>query len=287
LKVILLLLYFQSKKEEEIVFRAIKSASDFLVKRYGKIDVAIVTGTGIDISISGEEKEKIGYSEIPNMPTPSTKSHRGFFEVIEKNSLNIIIACGRFHYYERYSMQEVVFLPRVLGLAGAKLVILTNAAGGLNPMFKKGDLMIVRDHINMMGANPLKGNNIDELGERFPDMSEPYSRHYIERIKKVALEQGISLMEGVYIGVAGPSMETPAETRFFRLIGGDAIGMSTVPEVIALNHMGLKPVAISIITNVNKPECMEEVPIDKVIEVASAASVRLSKVLDRFLGEGL
>lgn len=269
------------------MFGTIKSTSDFLVKRYGRVDVAIITGTGIDINISGEEKGKIGYSEVPNMPTPSTKSHRGFFKVIEKSNLNIVIACGRFHYYERYSMQEVVFLPRVLGLAGAKLVILTNAAGGLNPMFKKGDLMIVKDHINMMGANPLKGNNIDELGERFPDMSEPYSTHYIERIKEIALKQGVGLKEGVYIGVAGPSMETPAETRFFRFIGGDAIGMSTVPEVIALNHMGLKPVAISIITNVNRPECMEEVPIDKVIEVASAASGKLSKVLDEFLGEGL
>ena len=268
-------------------FKKLNEAKDFLKSRVGKVDIAIITGTGIDVNLSGDRIFKINYSEIPNMPPPSTKSHKGYFSFLKKGNLKIAIAYGRFHYYERYSMQEVVFLPRVLGLAGAKLVVLTNAAGGLNPLFKKGDLMIVRDHINLMGANPLKGDNIDELGEKFPDMSEPYNKMYIERIKKVALSLGIDLKEGVYVGVAGPSMETPAETRFFRLIGGDAIGMSTVPEVIALNHMGIKPVAISIITNVNRPDCMEPAPIDAVIEAASRASDRLSLIINRFLEEGL
>ncbi len=269
------------------MFNKLKEAADFLIDRVGEIDVAIITGTGIDVKIKGELIGNASYSSIPNMPTPSTKSHKGYFSFLKKGNLKIAIAYGRFHYYEKYTMQEVVFLPRVLGLAGAKLVILTNAAGGLNPFFKKGDLMIVRDHINMMGANPLKGDNIDELGEKFPDMSEPYSKKYIDRIKRVALSLGIDLKEGVYVGVAGPSMETPAETRFFRLIGGDAIGMSTVPEVIALNHMGIKPVAISIITNVNRPDCMEPAPIDAVIEAASKASDKLSLILDKFLEEGL
>ncbi len=269
------------------MFNKLKEAADFLIDRVSQIDVAIITGTGIDVNLNGNRIFKINYSEVPNMPTPSTKSHKGYFSFLKKGNLKIAIAYGRFHYYEKYSMQEVVFLPRVLRLAGAKLVILTNAAGGLNPMFKKGDLMIVRDHINMMGANPLKGDNIDELGEKFPDMSEPYNKTYIERIKRVALPLGIGLKEGVYVGVAGPSMETPAETRFFRLVGGDAIGMSTVPEVIALNHMGIKPIAISIITNVNRPDCMEPAPIDEVIEAASRASDRLSLILDKFLEEGL
>jgi len=269
------------------MYNKLKETANFIIDKVGKIDVVIITGTGIDVNLSGEKILEINYNEIPNMPTPSTKSHRGYFSFLKKGNLKIAIAYGRFHYYERYSMQEVVFLPRVLGLVGTKLVILTNAAGGLNPMFKKGDLMIVRDHINMMGANPLKGDNIDELGEKFPDMSEPYNNTYINRIKRVALSLGIDLKEGVYVGVAGPSMETPAETRFFRLIGGDAIGMSTVPEVIALNHMGIKPVAISVITNVNRPDCMEPAPIDAVIEVASMASKKLSLILDRFLEEGL
>ncbi len=269
------------------MYNKLKRTADFLIDRVGKIDVAIITGTGIDVNLSGNKIFEISYSEVPNIPTPSTKSHKGYFSFLKKGNLKIAIAYGRFHYYERYSMQEVVFLPRVLGLAGAKLVILTNAAGGLNPMFEKGDLMIVRDHINMMGANPLKGDNIDELGEKFPDMSEPYSKAYIEKIKKVAFLSGVDLKEGVYVGVAGPSMETPAETRFFRLIGGDAIGMSTVPEVISLNHMGIKPVAISIITNVNRPDCMEPAPIDAVIESSSKASDRLSLILDKFLEEGL
>ncbi len=269
------------------MFNKLKEAVDFLMSKVGKIDVAIITGTGIDVNLSGDGILEINYGEVPNMPMPSTKSHKGYFSFLKKGNLNVAIAYGRFHYYERYTMQEVIFLPRVLGLAGAKLVILTNAAGGLNPMFEKGDLMIVRDHINMMGANPLKGDNIDELGEKFPDMSEPYSKTYIERIKRVVLSLGIDLKEGVYVGVAGPSMETPAETRFFRLIGGDAVGMSTVPEVIALNHMGLKPVAISVITNVNKPDCMEPAPIDAVIEAAGKASGRLSLILDKFLGEGV
>jgi len=267
------------------MYKVLREASHFIVNRFGKVDVAIITGTGIDISIDGENVGKLNYSDVPNMPLPSTKSHRGYFFCIRKDGLKIVLAYGRFHYYEKYTMQEVVFLPRVLALAGAKLFVLTNAAGGLNPMFKKGDLMVVKDHINMMGANPLKGDNIEELGEKFPDMSEPYNLAYIEKLKSSALEEGVELKEGVYVGVAGPSMETPAETRFYRLIGGDAIGMSTVPEVIALNHMGIKPVAVSVITNVNRPDCMEPAPIDSVIEAASRASGKLSRVLNRFLGE--
>lgn len=197
--------------------------------------------------------------------------------------MNVVVACGRFHYYEEYSMEEVVFLARLLGVSKAKLVILTNAAGGLNPNFKKGDLILITDHINLMGVNPLKGRNIDELGEKFPDMSEAYSKRHRETMKRVALRLGIELKEGVYVGVSGPSMETPAETRFFRLIGGDAIGMSTVPEVIALNHMNVDRIAISIITNVNLPDCMEKAPIDEVISVASKASKELSRLINGFL----
>ncbi len=267
------------------MYKILKNAANFILDKLGRIDVAIITGTGIDIKLEGVEKSALSYEAVPDMPVPSTKSHKGYFSLVEKGNLRVVIAYGRFHFYERYSMQEVIFLPRVLGITGAKLFILTNAAGGLNPHFKKGDLMIVCDHINLMGVNPLKGDNIEELGDKFPDMSEPYNTSCSEKFKSVAMGLGIDLKEGVYVGVAGPSLETPAETRFFRLIGGDAIGMSTVPEVIALNHMGIKPIVISVITNVNRPDCMEKTTIDDVIEAAAKSSGRLSKLIDRSLGE--
>ncbi len=267
------------------MYEKIKAAADVLKEKFEKVDVVIVGGTGIDIKLEAEKTKELPYSDVPYMPLPSTKSHKGYFELFKKNDLNVVVAHGRFHYYERYTMQEVVFMVRALSVAGAKIVILTNAAGGLNPNFKKGDLMIVKDHINMMGANPLKGDNIDELGEKFPDMSKPYTVKHIEKFKEIALKKGIDLKEGVYVGVAGPSMETPAETRFFRMIGGDAIGMSTVPEIIALAHMNIDRVAISVITNVNKPDCMEKAPIDEVIKAASSASEKLSILINGFLEE--
>jgi len=264
------------------VFNKLQEAKEKFINTVGAIDYAIITGTGIDIKLDSHTTT-VPYSQIPNIPKPTTPSHKGYFEYCTKNSKKIVVACGRFHYYEEYSMQDVVFLARLLGMCGAKLVILTNAAGGLNPNFKKGDLMIAKDHINMMGANPLKGKNIDELGEKFPDMSEPYDKKYIEIIKDVALKNAIDLKEGVYIAVSGPSMETPAETRFFRMIGADAIGMSTVPEVIALKHMGVSCMSISIITNMNRPDCMEKAPLESVIETAKSSSEKLSKLINNFL----
>lgn len=265
------------------MFEILKKAANRFIDLSGRIDYAIITGTGIDINLKAKSIKKIKYGDIPNMPKPTTPSHKGYFEYTEINQKKVAVAHGRFHYYEQYSMEEVVFLARMLGLAGAKLVILTNAAGGLNINFNKGDLMCITDHINMMGTNPLKGRNIEELGEKFPDMSEPYSRKYISVLKETALKKGIDLKEGVYVGVSGPSMETPAETRFFRLIGGDAVGMSTVPEVIALNHMGVECLAVSIITNINRPDCMEKALLDDVIKTAKISSQKLSLLIGGFL----
>jgi len=266
------------------VFEKLKEAKEVFLDKLGKVDVAVITGTGIKINIAKVLK-KLDYGEIPHIPETTTKSHRGYFEISDFDDKRVVVANGRFHYYEGYSLEDVVFLARLLGLSGARLIILTNAAGGLSPFFKQGDLMVANDHINMMGANPLRGKNIDELGERFPDMGEVYSRKHIEMIKKAALENGIDLKEGVYLSVAGPSMETPAETRAFRLLGADAIGMSTVPEAIALRHMGINCISISIITNLNKPDCMSKAAIDDVINVAHKSSVRLSKLITYFLGE--
>ncbi len=264
------------------MFKKLKAAEERFEELAGTIDYAVITGTGIDIDLLYDNRVVVSYDDIPYMPKPTTPSHKGFFNILERGKRKIAVANGRFHYYEEYSMEEVVFLSRLLGLAGAKMVILTNAAGGLNPNFNKGDLMVVNDHINMMGINPLKGRNIDELGEKFPDMSMPYNKDYINKLKETALKNAIDLKEGVYIAVSGPSMETPAETRFFRMIGGDAIGMSTVPEVIALRHMGIECVSISIITNLNKPDCMEKAPLESVIGAAREASLKLSKLLDSF-----
>ncbi len=268
---------------ESSIIDKLNEAKEILSSRLGKSDYAIITGTGININLSQEPLDSLPYSEIPHMPQPTSPSHRGHFERFEVDGKNIIVANGRFHYYEGYSSEEVVFLARLLALGTPKLVILTNAAGGLNPLFNKGDLMVVRDHINLMGRNPLVGKNIDQLGERFPDMSKPYSETHIEQLKKVAAENGITLREGIYVSVLGPSLETPAETRFLRMIGSDAVGMSTVPEVIALNHASVPCIAISIITNMNRPDCMKKIPIEKVIETASASSKTLSLLLKKFL----
>ncbi len=266
-----------------MTFEKLQRAKKCLTDKLGTIDYAIITGTGIDIKLNHKKEKTVSYEEIDYMPKPTTPSHKGFFESYTVGSKNVVIAFGRFHYYEEYSMEDVVFLARLLGMSESKLVILTNAAGGLNPNFKQGDLMTAIDHINMMGANPLKGKNIDELGEKFPDMSEPYSKKHIKILKSVAIQSKIELKEGVYIGVEGPSMETPAETRFFRMIGADAIGMSTVPEVIALNHMNIPCISISVISNVNRPDCMEKAPLESVIKTAQSSSGKLSLLINNFL----
>ncbi len=260
----------------------LKEATSALQGELGIADYAIITGTGIVVT-PGESIKKLPYSSIPNMPLPTSPSHEGYFEKRTLGNKAILIAHGRFHYYEGYSGEEVAFLPRLMALSGVKLVILTNAAGGLNPLLKKGDLMLIKDHINLSGRNPLVGKNIDELGERFPDMSSPYSGRYMKIIKEVALKEGIDLKEGVYVSVLGPSLETPAETRMLRLLGADAVGMSTVPEVIALKHASTECIAISIITNINRPDCMEKIPIEDVIKTASDSSSTLTKLLESFL----
>jgi len=270
-------------KKGVAMFDKLKKVADFIKEKAGIIDIVIVGGTGVELSLEAEEVAKINYADIPFLPTPTVKSHKGFLQIFKKGNKTVCVANGRFHYYEGYSMDEVVFLVRALKLDGADLFFLTNAAGGLNPLFKKGDLMVVVDHINFMGINPLRGKNLEELGERFPDMSEPYSKEHIEIIKKCALKNKIELKEGVYVAVSGPSMETPSETRMLRMIGADAVGMSTVPEVIALNHAGCNVVAVSIITNENRPDCMEKAPLDEVIKAASSASLRLSRLINCFV----
>jgi purine-nucleoside phosphorylase len=186
---------------------------------------------------------------------------------------------GRFHAYEGYSLRQVTFPVRMMASLGVKTLIVTNAAGGLNPLFKAGDLMLICDHINLMGDNPLVGENIDAWGPRFPDLSQVYDRGLREKTAAVARRLGIGLRQGVYVAVKGPSLETPAETRFLRQIGADAVGMSTVPEVITAVHAGLRVLGISVISNVNLPDAMAPIAIEAIIDTVARAEPQLVELL--------
>jgi purine-nucleoside phosphorylase len=190
---------------------------------------------------------------------------------------------GRFHLYEGYSPQEVIFPVRVMAKLGAKALVVVSAAGGLNPLFQTGDIMMVTDHINLTGRNPLIGPNLDEFGPRFPDMSRVYDRDLASIAREEAIRSGLLLREGVYVGILGPSLETPAETRFLRMIGADAVGMSTVHEVIAAVHCGLRIMVFVAITNVNLPECMATTTLEEVIANAQKAGPKLSLLLPKVL----
>jgi purine-nucleoside phosphorylase len=248
--------------------------------KLGKSDICIITGTGIKIDLKSFKKTiQLDYSEF-DLPKPTTASHKGYFEVFEGHNLRIVVANGRFHYYEGLNPKELRALPQVLCETQPKLMILTNSTGGLNPFFKKGDLMVIKDHINLTNTNPLIGIDSEN---KFVDMVDAYNPFYIEKLKESALKLSIDLKEGVYVGVSGPSLETPAETRFLRLIGADCVAMSLINETITARFFGVNVVGISVITNVNKPDCMGKIPIEEVIAQGSLASKKLSILLDDFL----
>ncbi|MEJ5347226.1 MAG: purine-nucleoside phosphorylase [Desulfosoma sp.] len=245
---------------------------------------ALVLGTGLGgvaeaMIVQGE----LPYEAVPHHPVSTVPSHRGRYLWGTWAGVPVVALQGRFHLYEGYTPMEIAFPIRLLARLGIKVLILSNAAGGLNPLFQPGDLMLITDHINFTGQNPLVGPNLDALGPRFPDMTEPYCRKLQEIVREEALKAGLRLREGVYVGVLGPSMETAAETRLLRAAGADAVGMSTVMEVIAAVHAGLKVIGISVISNVNRPDCYEPVPLEKVIETASAAGPKLMHLLERCL----
>jgi purine-nucleoside phosphorylase len=229
----------------------IHEAVSFLESRsQHKPAVGLVLGSGLGSVVDAIKADiSIPYSEIPHAPVSSVVGHSGKFVIGHVGDVPVAVMQGRVHYYEGYTMDEVLFLPRVLARLGARKMIVTNAAGGVNTDFDAGDLMLISDHVNLFGVNPLRGANIDELGVRFPDLSDAYSSRLRKIAHEIAKEQGIDLKEGVYFGLSGPTYETPAEIRMYRLLGADAIGMSTVPEVIAFNHMGVEVIGISCITN--------------------------------------
>lgn len=210
----------------------------------------IVLGSGLgQLANEISDKTVIPYSEIPNFPVSTVEGHAGNLIIGELVGQRVLVMQGRFHYYEGYDMKEVTFPMRVFAALGIKVAMLSNAAGGVNPQFRKGDVMLITDHISFLPDNPLRGKNLSEFGPRFPDMTHAYDPQLIETARRVAKDNGINLHEGVYIGVQGPSFETPAEYRFFHTIGADAVGMSTVPEVIVAVHSGMRVCALSVITN--------------------------------------
>lgn len=239
----------------------------------------IVLGTGLHRLISlVDVKLTIPYSGIPGFPLATVESHKGNLIFGTIHGKKVLIMQGRFHAYEGYSMQEIVFPVRVMKQLGIQYLLLSNAAGGINLDFKKGDLVLVTDHINLQSGNPLTGKNDETLGPRFPDMSEPYDQGLNKKIKKAAASFKIMIKKGVYAAVNGPNLETRAEYRYLKVIGADLVGMSTVPEVIAANHMKLPCAALSVITDECDPDNLKPVNISEIIEVAKKADEKLSGI---------
>lgn len=264
-----------------------REAANWIAERLVKIpDVAIILGSGLGAVAAGlEEVVKIPYERIPHFPRSTVEGHAGMLLAGRWGERQVLLLQGRFHYYEGYSMEQVTMPVRVMALLGVKKLIVTNAAGGINPSFQPGDLMLISDHINLMGTNPLIGPNWEEMGPRFPDMTEAYSSRLRAKARKVGAEIGIFFREGVYAGLTGPNYETPAEIRFLRTIGADAVGMSTVPEVITAVHAGIEVLGISTITNLAAGITEKKLSHEEVIEVGSRLSEKLAAFLSRFVRE--
>ena len=259
----------------------------FIRKKYStEPEAGIVLGSGLGNFLSELKIEaSINYQDIPHFPVPTVKGHDGQLVFGELNGKKVVAMAGRFHYYEGYSASEVVYPIRVMKFLGIKVLLLSNAAGGLNTSFKVGDLMIINDHISMSIINPLIGKNEDALGPRFPDMSEPYSKAIIEKAKSVADRLKIHLQEGVYYGVTGPTFETHAEYRMIHLMGADAVGMSTVQENIAAVHMGLKVFAISVITDLGIRDDDSVITHEEVLAAANNAEPKLTAIFKELVAE--
>lgn len=239
-------------------------------------DTAIILGTGLGSLVDNiENAQYIPYSTIPNFPVSTVEGHSGNLIFGTLAGKRVIAMQGRFHYYEGYDMKQVTFPVRVFKALGVKTLFVSNAAGGMNKEFQVGDVMVITDHINLFPENPLRGKNYNELGPRFPAMTEPYSKRLIAMADEIAAAQSIRLMHGVYVGTTGPTFETPAEYEYFRIIGGDAVGMSTVPEVIVANHAGMEVFGVSVITDLGGKD-ITEVPSHE--EVQKAALVAQPKV---------
>lgn len=242
--------------------------------------VGIILGTGLGGLVKEIAAETvIDYAEIPHFPVSTVESHKGKLIVGTLGGKSVVAMQGRFHYYEGYTMGQVTYPVRVMKALGVETLLISNAAGGMNPLFSKGDIMLITDHINLLGDNPLIGPNEDTLGPRFPDMSEPYSRELIALAERVALDLKVRLQKGVFVALTGPTMETRAEYRFLRTIGADVVGMSTVPEVIVAVHQSMRVLGFSIMTDECFPDALKPVSLQEVIAVANQAEPKLTAVM--------
>jgi purine-nucleoside phosphorylase len=260
--------------------KQIKETASFLIENgFKEPVVGIVLGTGLSELIKLIETEKtIAYENIPNFPLSTVEFHKGNLVYGSISGVAVVAMQGRFHYYEGYTMQQITFPVRVMKEIGVKYLLLSNAAGGINPAYKKGDLILLDDHINLQPENPLRGLNLPEFGNRFPDMSQPYNKQLNQLLLNKASEQLTNLKKGIYAAVVGPNLETRAEYRYLRNIGADLVGMSTVPEVIVANQVGLPCACVSVITDECDPDNLQPVDISEIIAVAGKADKRLSQL---------
>jgi purine-nucleoside phosphorylase len=259
----------------------IQEAVDFIqTKTQVKPEFGIILGTGLGGLVKEIEIiDEIPYEQIPNFPVSTVESHKGRLIFGNLGGKKVVAMQGRFHFYEGYSLQEVTFPVRVMKLLGIAKLFVSNASGGVNPDFEVGEIMIINDHINFLPGNPLIGKNLDELGPRFPDMSDPYDTDLIDRAVEIAAKNNIRVSQGVYLGLTGPTLETPAEYKFVRVVGADAVGMSTVPEVIVARHMEIPTFAISIITDLGVPGKIKKVSVQDVIAVASRQEPKMTLIM--------
>jgi purine-nucleoside phosphorylase len=269
-------------------FGKIEEARDAIRAKWpgGRPRVGIILGTGLGGLVEEVAAEAvIPYAGVPHFPAPTAPTHAGRLVCGTFGGKSVVAMEGRFHFYEGYSLKEITFPVRVLKALGCEVLVVSNASGGLNPQFAKGDIMVIEDHINLMGDNPLLGPNDDRLGPRFPDMCHPYDRQLLTLARRVAMEERIACHPGVFVAVPGPNLETRAEYRFLRIIGADAVGMSTVPEVLVGVHAGLRILGLSVITDMGLPDALEPTNLAEIVAVANATEKKL-RVLVRRVVEG-
>lgn len=263
-----------------MIMQQLEEAASYIRRQAREMpEIGIILGSGLgNLTRELEGEMSISYKDIPHFPVSTVEGHEGKLILGRLRGKNVAVLSGRFHFYEGYTPQQVVFPIRVMRLLGVQTLLISNAAGGMNPRFRVGDLMIIRDHISLFISNPLVGTNEPALGTRFPDMSEPYSPELIERARAVASAAGIVLHDGVYCGVTGPTFETRAEYRLLHLVGGDAVGMSTVQEVIAAVHAGMRVFALSVITDLGIRDEANTITHQEVLEAAAAAEPKLTTI---------
>jgi purine-nucleoside phosphorylase len=271
---------------ENNLLRQLSETTDYIKTKYNAQPlIGIVLGSGLGNFTNEMQVEyEIDYSGLPHFPVSTVAGHSGKLIFGKMNNKNVVVMAGRFHYYEGYTPQQVVYPIRVMKMLGVETLLISNAAGGVNTSFKVGDIMIITDHISMFTVNPLLGKNEDALGIRFPDMSEPYSKEIISKAKSIAKELGYEVKEGVYCGVTGPTFETRAEYKLIKAVGGDAVGMSTVQEVIAAAHAGMKVFAMSIITDLGIREENNIITHEEVLAAASEAEPKMTAIFKELVG---